>query len=78
VFIVKITRKYQITIPKEIREKFNLRIGDLLKVEVEGDKIILKTMVKRGKNPIEEMLTLIKKPLAVDAVRLVEESWNED
>lgn len=38
---VWITCKYQITIPKEVREKLNLRIGDLLKVEVEDDKIVL-------------------------------------
>ena len=47
--IVWITRKYQITIPKEVREKLNLRIGDLLKVEVEDDKIVLKPLIKRKK-----------------------------
>ena len=76
--VVKITRKYQITIPKEVREKLNLHIGDLLKVEVEDDKIILKPIIKRRRNPIEELLNLVKEPIDVDAVKLVEESWNED
>jgi len=76
--IVKITRKYQITIPKEIREKFNLRIGDLIEIKVEGERIILKPIVKRKKDPIEELLNLVKEPLDIDVVKLVEESWNED
>jgi len=75
---VKITRKYQVTIPKEIREKLNLRVGDLLRVEVEGDKIILKPVIKPRENPVEEMLNLIREPLDVDAVKLVEESWEDD
>ncbi|RLE94815.1 MAG: AbrB family transcriptional regulator [Thermoprotei archaeon] len=77
-FLVKITRKYQITIPKEIREKLNLRVGDLLKVELEDDKIVLRPLIKREKDPLEEMLNLVKEPLDIDAVKLVEESWNED
>lgn len=77
-FLVKITRKYQITIPKEIREKLNLRVGDLLKVELEDDKIVLRPLIKREKDPLEEILNLVKKPLDIDAVKLVEESWNED
>ena len=75
---MKITRKYQITIPKEVREKLNLRIGDFLKVEVEDDKIVLKPIIKRGRNPLEELLSLVKEPLDVDVVKLVEESWSEN
>jgi len=56
-FLVKITRKYQITILKKIREKLNLRVGDLLKVELEDDKIVLRPLIKREKDPLEEMLT---------------------
>ncbi len=76
--IVKITRKYQITIPKEIREKLKLRIGDKLVIKVEGDHIVIKPLIERKTDPIEEMLRLVKKPMNIDAVRLVEESWNED
>ncbi len=76
--VVKITRKYQITIPKEIREKLKLRIGDKLVIKIEGDHIVLKPLIDKRHDPIEELLNLVKKPVRIDAVRLVEESWNED
>jgi len=76
--VVKITRKYQVTIPKEIREKLNLHVGTFLIVEVEDDRIILRPMIKPSKDPIEEMLNLVKEPLNIDAVELVEESWEND
>lgn len=37
----KITRNYQITIPKEIREKLKLRLGEKVTIRLEGDKIIV-------------------------------------
>ncbi len=75
---MKITRKYQITIPKEVREKLNLRIGTFLRVEVEDDRIVLRPIIKPRKDPVEEMLNLMKEPLDIDAVKLVEESWEND
>ncbi len=76
--IVKVTRKYQVTLPKEIREKLGIRIGDFLRVRVDSGRIILEPLVPRRNNPVEDMLNLIAKPVNVDAVKLVEESWNED
>ncbi len=38
----KVTRNYQITIPKEVRKKLHINVGDILMVDVEGDRIILK------------------------------------
>ncbi len=76
--IVRVTRKYQITIPKKIREKLNIHVGDSLKMRVEGEKIIVEPIITRVKDPVKDMLSLIDKPLNIDAVRLVEESWNED
>ena len=76
--IVRVTRKYQITIPKRIREKLNIHVGDSLKMRVEGEKIIVEPIITRVKDPVKDMLSLIDKPLNIDAVRLVEESWNED
>lgn len=76
--IVRVTRKYQITIPKRIREKLNIHVGDSLKMRVEGEKIIVEPVITRVKDPVKDMLSLIDKPLNIDAVRLVEESWNED
>jgi len=75
---VKVTRKYQVTLPKEVREKLGIRIGDVLRVRVEDDKIILEPMIKRRGDPVENMLSLIDEQIDVDAVKLVEESWDED
>ena len=75
--IVKVTKKYQITIPKSIREKLNIRVGDILLVKTDGTRIILEPIIKRS-NPLEDMLNLIKRPLDIDAANLVEESWEED
>jgi AbrB family looped-hinge helix DNA binding protein len=38
---VKITRNYQITIPKEIRDKLKLKLGEKVTIRLEGDKIIV-------------------------------------
>ena len=37
----KVTRKHQITIPKEIRQKAGIEVGDELRVVEKGDLIIL-------------------------------------
>ncbi len=76
--VVKVTRKYQITLPKEVREKLGIRIGDFLKVKIEDGKVVLEPMVPRRRNPIDDMLNLISKPINIDAVELVEDSLNED
>jgi AbrB family looped-hinge helix DNA binding protein len=39
--LVKIKEKYQVTLPTEIREKIGLAVGDLLEVEIKGNKITL-------------------------------------
>lgn len=40
--VSKIKKKGQLTVPKEIMEKFNLAIGDVLEFSIEGDEIKLK------------------------------------
>ncbi len=76
--MVKVTRKYQVTLPKEVRERLGIRIGDSLRVKVEDGKVVLEPVVPRRRNPINDMLNLISESIDVDAVRLVEESWDED
>jgi len=39
---VKILSGYRVSIPKDVRERLGLKIGDELILEVEGAKIILK------------------------------------
>ncbi|HME55003.1 MAG TPA: AbrB/MazE/SpoVT family DNA-binding domain-containing protein [Candidatus Lokiarchaeia archaeon] len=39
-----ITRNYQITIPKDIREKLNLRLGESLQLHMQGEEIVIERM----------------------------------
>ena len=39
--LVKVKDKYQVTLPTEIRQKAGLAVGDLLEVEIKGNKITL-------------------------------------
>ena len=38
----KLTEKYQITIPTEVRRKLGLRPGDLVYLAVEGQQVVLR------------------------------------
>ncbi|MBO3769151.1 MAG: AbrB/MazE/SpoVT family DNA-binding domain-containing protein [Candidatus Brockarchaeota archaeon] len=74
----KVTRKYQITIPKEVRESLKIGIGDVLRVKVEGCRIILEPTKPIIKDPVEYLSNLSKRHTNIDAVKLVEESWSDD
>ena len=39
--IVKVSSKYQIVIPREVREKINLKSGDRLIIKANNDKIVI-------------------------------------
>ncbi len=74
---VKVTRKYQVTIPREIRELLGIRAGDELRVTVEGNRIVLEPLKPAVGNPVDYLSSLSREPSDVDAVELVEESWRE-
>ncbi|NJE11425.1 AbrB/MazE/SpoVT family DNA-binding domain-containing protein [Thermococcus sp. MAR1] len=40
--LTKVTRNYQITIPSDVRKKLGIRVGDVLVVDVEDGKVVLK------------------------------------
>ena len=71
-----VTRKYQITIPKKIRKRLSVMIGDKLNVKEEGNKIVIE-VGRRIENPVEYMWNISKTPRRIDAVRLVKKSRNE-
>ncbi len=73
---VVVTRKYQITIPKKTRTRMGIELGDKLLIRDDGERIIIE-VPKKIANPSEYMWTLSKKPLDIDAVKLVQESWKE-
>ncbi|WP_054849262.1 AbrB/MazE/SpoVT family DNA-binding domain-containing protein [Vulcanisaeta sp. JCM 14467] len=39
---VKVARNFQVTIPAGIKERLGIRVGDVLLVYVEGDKIVFR------------------------------------
>jgi len=45
--VTKVTRKYQVTIPKNVRKKVGVEVGDRLKVTQKGELILLKKVSKR-------------------------------
>ncbi|MEX0569294.1 MAG: AbrB/MazE/SpoVT family DNA-binding domain-containing protein [Candidatus Njordarchaeota archaeon] len=77
---VIVTRKYQITIPKSIREKLGIRIGDKLLVEVDGTKIVIRPINYR--EALEDLATIADRILGgskkIDVVNLVEESLEKE
>ncbi len=73
---VKVTRKYQVTIPESVRSKLGVKIGDRLIVKSENKRIIMESP-KRLSNPSDALWNLFGKPLNIDATKLVEESWKE-
>lgn len=71
---VKVTRKYQVTIPAEIRKPLGIRVGDTLEVLGEGGRVILRPTALVS-DPVGYLWSLADQPLSIDAVKLVEESW---
>ena len=55
--ISKVTIKYQASIPKEVRDKLNIKAGDFIEFDIEGDKVILK---KANSNIDKNMLKLMQ------------------
>jgi len=73
---VKVTRKYQVTIPESVRSKLGVKIGDKLIVKSEDKRIIMEAP-KHISNPSDVLWNLFGKPIEIDATKLVEESWKE-
>ena len=71
---MKVTRKYQVTIPESVRAKLGVKIGDTLIVKSENNHIIMESS-KHISNPSDALWNLFGKPLNIDAAKLVEESW---
>ncbi|MEM0495278.1 MAG: AbrB/MazE/SpoVT family DNA-binding domain-containing protein [Thermofilum sp.] len=67
------TRKYQVTIPKAVREKLDIKVGDRLSVRVFGGSIVLEP-----EKALERLRSIASRllggPQRVDAVKLVEGS----
>ncbi|MDI6884024.1 MAG: AbrB/MazE/SpoVT family DNA-binding domain-containing protein [Hadesarchaea archaeon] len=65
----KISSKYQITLPKEVREGLGIEAGDELYIAREGEKVVLRPLPK-VKRPTEAIYGTVKsKRDAVEAIR---------
>jgi len=55
---VKVLPGYKITIPKEVRERWNLKVGDEIEIMIEGSKLVL-CPIKLIRDPVLGMLSII-------------------
>jgi len=62
---VKVLPKWQITIPKRVREKLKIRVGDTIVVEEREGEIIL----KKGKTIFDYAQSLPDLGMTVDEIR---------
>jgi len=64
----KITRGFQITLPKFFREKNNLSVGDLVEVVRDGSNFLLKSFKKEeGKEKaLESLVNILDEPTSND------------
>jgi len=51
---VKIARRYQVTIPKEVREKMDLSVGDMVEVRYDESRIIIEKVRERWEDVMME------------------------
>ena len=56
---VKVLRGGQITMPKELREVLEIKEGDILEVQMEKNKVVLKPKVLVDKNQAWERLNQV-------------------
>jgi len=77
---VVVTRKFQVTIPKEVREALGINVGDRLLVRVIDDKIVMEPI--RGSDALKGLSTIADRllggPRRINAVKLVEESLERE
>jgi AbrB family looped-hinge helix DNA binding protein len=57
---VKIKKKFNITIPKKVRKKLELNVGQLVQVNLEGSKIVLKPISIDPSARLEELIGSVK------------------
>lgn len=52
----KVTSKYQVTIPRDVREKVGVRSGEVLTVEAVSENEILLRRHSRSKDPLATLI----------------------
>lgn len=79
--LAKVTSKGQITIPKQIRKRLNLKEGDKVVFITEGDKVVLENSTKIAINEARKNFEGLAEELGLktedDVVNLVREVRKE-
>lgn len=57
---MKVKRKFNVTIPKRLRNAIPLRVGQLVEIKLEDDTIIMKPIAEDPSKKLEEILGGIK------------------
>jgi AbrB family looped-hinge helix DNA binding protein len=64
-FSVKVLPKGQITLPKEVRQKLHIEVGDTLLMDVDGEQVIF----RRGKTIFDFIRVLPSMGMTIDKIR---------
>jgi AbrB family looped-hinge helix DNA binding protein len=71
-----VSKKGQVTIPKDIRERFGIKEGTKVVFEVRGDEIVIKPE-KSGKDFVEDWCSIVKKKMSEPIVKKLKEEYYE-
>ena len=69
----KMTSKGQITIPKELRDRFNVDEGDQFKIFIQDDKILLEPVKKKKLSDVLKNRIKVSEPIDIEKMREVAE-----
>lgn len=72
---IKVGKKNVIVIPSKIRKKIGIKVGDLLAIKVEGNKIILE---KLSSQPFAILADIIGEPYGEEVDEAEAEKWLKD
>lgn len=75
--IAKLGGRYQIVVPKDVREALQLKPGDRLEVKVENGKVIMTPQVSHTSRLFGKHRQLWQNTDAVKYIRNERESWRD-
>lgn len=58
--IVKVKRKFNVTIPKKLRKNLPVKVGQLVKIKLEDGKLVLKPIAEDPSGRLEEIIGKIR------------------
>ena len=67
----KMTSKGQITIPKELRDRFNVYEGDQFKIFVQDEKIMLEPIKRKKLSDVLKNRIKVSEPIDIEKMREV-------